>query len=432
MLPIGPIGKCNSPYSSPSSFAIEPLLVSLDALVDDGLLPKSALKAPEILKKGNVRYTGVRRFKEPRLRAAFKQFVALRGDRRAAYRRFVDEQQSWLEPWCTWASENQGGDPDQHAFTQFILDRQWRTLRRAARERRILLYGDLPIFVPLDSADVASNPKLFKLRANGKPELVSGVPPDRFNKDGQLWGHPQYRWPMHEKTRFHWLTDRVAKQFDRFDIVRIDHFIGLYRLWQIPANATSAHEGSWERTPGRALLKRIFRVLKDPALVAEDLGRMIPAVSQLRDDFALPGLYLLQHAFERDEVRWLPSELPRRAIVYPGTHDNDTAEGWWRSLKSKQRRRLLEYGGPLGKGAHEILLRLALASTANAAIIPMQDLLGLGRIARMNTPGKAKGNWRWRMNQGMLRSSQATKLRRLAARTERLGIQGRKTRATRQ
>ena len=289
MLPIGPIGKGESPYSSTSSFAIEPLLTSIDALIDDGLLPRSATKAPEILKNGPVRYASVRRFKEPRLRAAFKQFVALRLDRRVAYQRFVDEEQGWLEPWCSWSSENQGGDPEEHAFRQFVLDRQWRVLRRAAHARHILLFGDMPFFVPLESVDVASNPELFKLRANGRPRLVSGVPKDRFNPNGQLWGHPQYRWSMHEKSRFRWWTDRIAKQFERFDIVRLDHFIGFHRVWQIPSTSRTAHRGSWLHTPGRALLKQLFSQLDSPPLAAEDLGKVTPPYARFETNSPSPG-----------------------------------------------------------------------------------------------------------------------------------------------
>lgn len=420
MLPIGPLGKGDSPYSSPSSFAIEPLLLSLDALVEDGLLPRSALRAPETLQRGNVRFASVRRFKEPRIHTAYETFFALKRDRKANYKRFTEREQHWLPAWCDWATEHWGDDPEKHAFTQFMLDQQWRALRKEAKKRGILLFGDLPIFVPLESADVESHPELFKLLPNGKPKYVTGVPPDRFSKSGQLWGHPQYRWNEHKKTKFRWWVHRVAKQFDRFDIVRIDHFIGLHHAWQIAGTARTARQGTWVRTPGRQMLERVFQELNAPALVAEDLGKMTPAVAQLRDDFALPGLFILQQAFERDDAPDMPHKLPKRSIAYPGTHDNDTAVGWWRTLPQAQRERAQAYSGPLTDGPHKLLLRLALASRSNAAIISMQDLLGLGRRARMNLPGTAKGNWRWRLDPEMLRIKDAIKLRSLVSITGRL------------
>ena len=431
MLPIGPIGKGNSPYSSESSYAIEPLLLSLDALADEGLLPRTALTSPRELKSGHVRYSLVRRFKDPRTRSAWREFTATGRERSCAYRNFLDREHAWLEPWCAWARETRGGKEEFHAFVQFMLDRQLRKLRTAARKRRILLFGDLPIFVPLESVEVETNPELFKLLPNGRPEFVSGVPPDRFNSNGQLWGHPQYRWGRHSRDGFRWWISRVEKQFERFDILRIDHFIGFHHLWQIPGRARSARRGRWSRTPGRALLEHLFKALDDPPLVAEDLGRVTPAVRRLRDEFALPGLYLLQHAFEREEARWFLSGLPERSIVYPGTHDDDTTEGWWTRLSREDRRRVREVGRGHGKRASEILTGLALASTANTAIIPMQDLLGLGSQARMNRPGVPRGNWRWRLNEGMLRSRDATHLRKLAARTNRLAGKGRTSRTSR-
>ena len=420
-LPIGPVGKGDSPYSSGSSYAIEPLLVSLDALVDDGLLPRGALKAPKSLKeRSRTDYAGARRFKAPRWRAAFERFIELKRHRRKAYGDFLERSNHWLTPWCRWAAEHHGESEDEHAFKQFILDRQWTALRKEARRRHLTLFGDLPIFVPMESADVESNPGLFQLNRDGTPKLVSGTPPDCFSRSGQLWGHPQYRWSEHRKTGYGWWISRMKRQFELFDLVRIDHFVGLCHAWMIPGSARTARRGNWRKVPGRELLEKLHRTIAHPALVAEDLGRITPSVRRLREDFALPGMFLLQHAFDEDASGSTPHALPEHSVVYTGTHDNDTTVGWWNDLSKEQRERVIEYGGPLGRGPHELLTRLAMTSNSNIAIIPMQDLLGTGKKTRMNIPGIPIGNWRWRLEQGMLEGRAAQRMRRLAAVTNRL------------
>ena len=421
MLPTGPIGKGDSPYSSGSSFAIEPLLVSLEGLVDEGLLARGALRAPASLKRClRADYAGARRFKAPRWEAAFEAFTRLRRDRSRGYRGFLERSEHWLDPWCRWAVEHQGGDADFHAFQQFILEGQWTHLRKEARRRGISLFGDLPIFVPMESADVESNPKLFQLERNGRPRLVSGTPPDCFSRNGQLWGHPQYRWSEHRRTGYQWWIDRIRRQFQLFDLVRIDHFVGLIHAWMIPGNARSARGGQWRKVPGRELLEAIHAELPDSALVAEDLGRVTPAVRKLRDDFALPGMFLLQHAFDGDGGPALPHALPEHSVAYTGTHDNDTTVSWWKSLPSSTRQRITEYGGPPTRGPHELMTRLVMSSRANLGIIPMQDILGLDGKSRMNIPGKPSGNWRWRLGKGMLDIRVARRMNRLAAVTGRL------------
>ena len=421
VLPIGPIGKGDSPYSSGSSFAIEPLLVSLEGLVEDGLLPRSALRAPNVLRdRPRTDFAGARRFKAPRWKTAFDRFICLKRHRSKAFKEFQQRSRTWLEPWCRWASEHQGGPEDQHAFEQFILQKQWNSLRKEARQRRLTLFGDLPIFVPIESADVEADPELFQLNRDGTPKLVSGTPPDCFSKNGQLWGHPQYRWSEHRRTGFQWWINRMKRQFELFDLVRIDHFVGLSQAWMIPGNARTARRGQWRKVPGRELLEVIHRSIKHPALIAEDLGRITPAVRRLREDFALPGMFLLQHAFDVDGSGSTPHELPRRSVVYTGTHDNDTTVGWWSSLSTESKNRVRAYGGPLGRGPHELLTRLAMTSNSNIAIIPMQDILGLGKKTRMNIPGKPTGNWRWRLEKGMLDVRVARRMRALAAVTDRL------------
>lgn len=413
VLPIGPIGKGNSPYSSGSSFAIEPLLVSLEELVDDGLLPRGALRGKPRMNDSKVDYRATRRVKEPLFHLAFETFQGEKRERSAPFKSFMKRSRHWLEPWCAWSERRTGESREEHAFRQFILDRQWRTLKKEAGKRGILIFGDLPIFVPMDSADVGESPELFRLGADGSPELVSGTPPDSFSKTGQLWGHPQYRWSAHQKTGFEWWISRIERQLELFDILRIDHFIGLHRSWMIPGSSRTAGGGRWRRVPGREMLQAVRERLGDTPLVAEDLGGMTPAVEALRDDFALPGMSLLQNAFDEDDAPGLPHKLARDSVVYTGTHDNDTTRGWWRGLSNASKSRVMTYAGSDGTEPHETLIRLALVSTANTAIIPMQDLLGLGRKARMNVPGIASGNWRWRLETGMLRSHDSARLRRM-------------------
>ena len=425
VLPIGPLGKGDSPYSSPSSFAIEPLLISIDLLVEDGLLPASAARSTPELRRGNTRYQAARRFKEPRLHQAFETFANDGGERSRAYRRFLEHASEWLEHWCDWASEHRGGDPEYHAFVQFKLEQQWEGVRKAARARGIRIFGDLPIFVPLESADVEANPELFQLDRSGRPTEVTGVPPDRFSSQGQLWGHPQYRWPAHRKTGFDWWTRRIAAQFERFDIVRIDHFVGLQRAWHVRAGARSARKGTWRRSPGRELLAAFEDRFGSQALVAEDLGSVTPAVRRLRDDHGLPGMFLLHNAFDEDDSGSLPYNLPVHSVLYTGTHDNDTTLGWWRTLPPRCRQRVRDCVGGIAATPSESLLSMALASRSIAAIIPMQDVLGLGRSARMNMPGVPSGNWRWRLQMGMLRKRDAARLRKLASTTGRLDGRGR-------
>ena len=421
MLPVGPVGRGNSPYSSGSSFAIEPLLVSLEGLVEDGLLPRGALRAPvELRTRTSTDYSGSRRFKRPRWKAAFEAFTGLRRHRGSRYRRFLDQSANWLEPWCTWASEHRGGPPEQHAFEQYVMDLQWKRLRALAGRRRIGLLGDLPIFVPMESADVASSPKLFRLKPDGSPELVSGTPPDCFARNGQLWGHPQYRWNEHRKTGYRWWIDRISRQFELFDVVRIDHFVGLTHAWMIPGGARTARRGAWRKVPGREMLEAFHRERGQVPLIAEDLGTVTPAVLKLRDDYALPGMVLLQESFERDDSPTVPHALPERSVVYTGTHDNNTTVGWWGKAGKATRERLRAYGGDPGDRPHELLGRLAMTSRSNLAIIPMQDILGLGGKSRMNIPGKPAGNWRWRLEEGMLDIRVARRMNRLAAVTGRL------------
>jgi len=321
-------------------------------------------------------------------------------------------------------------------FIQFTFDRQWRSLRRYAAERGVALMGDLPIFVHHDSADVWSNPELFLLDKAGRPRVVSGVPPDLFSRTGQLWGHPLYDWPRHGATTgrghrrsFAWWCDRFDVTLERFDAVRVDHFLGFHRFWAVPGRAKTAMRGRWLPTPGRALLSALKRHAGRLPLVAEDLGVVTPGAFALRDDFGLPGMRILQHAFDPDGRYHQPHNHPRRCAVYTGTHDYPTIAAWYDAVRDDARtgddgltirQRLERYTGAKSADVHWTMIRLAFASPANLAIIPVQDVLGLPASARMNTPATVEGNWEWRLPERRLTARLARRLRDLAATFERL------------
>ncbi len=432
MLPIGPVGAGDSPYSALSSFAIEPMLVSIADLVTDGMLPSSALRMSNAERVADDRdrasWRRVRSWKTPRLHAAFESFMRTRGRRGPngrAYSAFRDRTATWLDDWCGYAAGRAGErrgvasidlTPEYHAFVQFVLDRQWAALRDHALDRGIRLVGDLPIFCGADSSDVVGRPDLFRLDRDGRPSVLTGCPPDPFAVDGQLWGHPHYRWAAHRREKFAWWRSRVATTLDRFDLVRIDHFIGFVRAYEVPGGDTTARNGRWGRTPGRELLEFLRRDLGTPPFIAEDLGDMTAAVHRLRDDFALPGMRILQWAFfnEQGDSNDLPHRHPHHAVVYPGTHDNDTVVGWHRSLPRPVKARFNAYAGD--EAAHDpaaAMTRLTLTSPANTAIVQMQDLLGLGRRARMNVPGKPTGNWCWRLQSSDLDGRVAARIKAL-------------------
>ncbi len=410
MLPVGPAGPGDSPYSAESSFAGEPLLISLDRLVDDGLLPRKALKAPKPLGRGPVDFAATRAFKSARLLAAFIEWMESGGDGTAAYRSFARANRDWLDGWCRFGP---GEDPRYRAFLQFIFARQWSELRAAARARGILLVGDVPIFTGLDSADVQAWPELFRLRKDGRPEVLTGVPPDMFSRDGQLWGQPHYRWEAHRRDGFRWWCRRFEVAFDRFDAVRIDHFIGFHHAYEVPGGAKNARKGAWRKTPGAELLDAVRKRLGHLPLIAEDLGHLTPEVIALKDRFGLPGMKIVQNAFYGDDSGDLPCHHPPRCVVYPGTHDNDTVLGWWKGIDAAARGRFRRYVGP-GEPVADAMLRITATSPADLAVVQMQDALRLGPSARMNFPGTPSGNWRWRLDPGSPSAADARRLRGLA------------------
>jgi 4-alpha-glucanotransferase len=308
-------------------------------------------------------------------------------------------------------------------MAQYFFDKQWRALRAYAAERGVRLIGDVPIFVAHDSADVWQRPDLFFLDAEGEPTVIAGCPPDYFSSTGQRWGNPLYRWKRMAKTGYEWWVARLRSILSRFDAVRIDHFIGFQRYWRIPAACATAVEGKWMKGPSSDFFRTVRREIGELPLIAEDLGAVTPSVFALRDRFRLPGIKILQFAFGNDPSAptFLPHNFQRRAVVYTGTHDNDTTVGWFRdegggwstrtpAQTQVERDAVLRYLGTTGEEIHWDMIRLALASVADVAIVPLQDILGLGTEARMNRPGTGTGNWEWRFEAGALRAEHAERL----------------------
>jgi 4-alpha-glucanotransferase len=307
-------------------------------------------------------------------------------------------------------------DPTYHAWLQWEFERQWQQLHAHCAKKGVLLLGDVPIFVPLDSADVHDNPRLFRLDAKGRPDVVTGVPPDCFSATGQLWGHPHYRWSEHRRTGFAWWTARIRENLARFDALRIDHFVGFVHAYEIAGKAKTAMKGSWRPTPGAELLEAVERGCGRLPLVAEDLGAVTPAVVALRERFGLPGMKLVHNAFYDPNSGDLPCMHPVDCVAYPGTHDNDTTLGWWKTLPSAARARYAAYVGAASsadarRGLPGSMVQATLQSPARTAIVAMQDHLGLDGRSRMNTPGKPSRQWRWRMSPDALRGLDATTIR---------------------
>jgi 4-alpha-glucanotransferase len=429
LLPVGPPGRAPgfSPYDSASAFAGSPWLVSLDALALQGLLAKPDLKPAPGLSAHHVNFPATLRFREERLRQAFVNFQRRRSDRARIFRDFCETNSDWLDdfalfmairresggkPWTEWESglrqrqtsalraarARLANEIVGHRFVQFAFDRQWRALRDHAHLRGLGLIGDLPIFVAQDSAEVWSHPELFQLNRRGQARRVSGYPPDRFSRNGQHWGHPQYDWAAHEQTGFTWWVRRFARVFELFDAVRIDHFLGFTRTWSVPAGAQGARSGQWVKSPGFKLFAAVKRKLGPHPMIAEDLGHVTPADLRLRDAFGLAPMRIFQFGFssEPSAVDHLPHNYARLSAAYTGNHDNDTIVGWFQQLRRAQQERVRIYTGAAGAAPHLAAIRAVMASPANAVIIPMQDVLGLDQRARMNTPGTLKGNWQWR------------------------------------
>jgi 4-alpha-glucanotransferase len=438
ILPLGPPGHFYSPYQPYSSIACNPLLISLQTLVDQGWLSPGDLAGAPRFPRSVVDFEAVIPFKSRLIKKAAAAFAARDSDPiRGEFLEFCAETESWLTPFAEFAAlkEINGGSAwtewDRTArakpesifdqkFIQFVVFRQWKSLKRYCNERGIEIIGDLPIFVAHDSADVWSNPGLFDLDESGDPKTIAGVPPDYFSKTGQRWGNPLYRWEEMERTGYSWWIERIRAMLKMVDIIRLDHFRGFEKYWEIPADRETAEEGRWVEGPGDRFFAALRDVLGNLPFIAEDLGFETPEVHALRDRWGFPGMRVLQFAFEDEspDNPHKPYNFVQNCVVYTGTHDNDTTAGWFAAGgKSTQLRREREaalfYMGSDGKNAVWDLIRLALASAAGTAILPMQDVLGLGSEARMNLPGALGNNWRWRMREGQLKPELASRLRRM-------------------
>lgn len=430
VLPLGPTSWGNSPYMCYSAFAGNPLLIDLPGLVQEGDLKRGDLK--EDLPTEHVAYHRVLDYKNAALRKAAAAFLAAgESVRMEEFRQFCDTT-PWLHDfalfmalkerhegskWCDWpgglaarepealeeASRTLGVEIGEQKYRQWQFFRQWRGLRRYANDRGVAIFGDIPIFVAYDSADVWANPRLFLLDGAGHPTVVAGVPPDYFSKTGQLWGNPLYNWEEMIRQGYSWWIERVRSALALYDLIRLDHFRGFSACWQVPAGDKTAVNGRWVDGPGEALFDALGDALGVLPIVAEDLGHITPDVEQLLDRLSFPGMKILQFAFDSGPSNpYLPHNHVRNSVVYTGTHDNDTTAGWFSSLPARTRKRVLHYLGSSGEDLVWDLIRTALASVADTAIVPLQDVLVLDGASRMNLPGTSVGNWSWRFSSGAL------------------------------
>jgi 4-alpha-glucanotransferase len=455
VLPLGPTGFGDSPYQCFSAFAGNPLLISLDELIEHELLSAAEASGRQVFAEGDVDFPSVIAHRQ-----ALWPLVLDRFDRsspaaaRERFDRFCAAHAVWLDDfalfmavkaahghvaWTQWEPDIAARDAAAvarwsarcareirtHKLTQFLFFEQWRRVHDACRARSIDILGDVPIFVAHDSADVWARRELFRLDADGRPTVVAGVPPDYFSATGQLWGNPHYRWDVLERTGYAWWLDRFRSLLALVDRVRIDHFRGFEAAWEIPAGATTAIRGEWVKGPGAALFEAVRSALGMDRLpfVAENLGVITPDVEALRERFGLPGMAILQFAFGTDPQApdFKPHNYPRNRVVYTGTHDNDTTVGWWtgdagHSTRSTtdiedEREHARRYLGTDGREINWDFIRAVLASVADTAIVPVQDLLGLGSEARMNRPATIGRNWRWRLRGGELTPDVIQRLR---------------------
>jgi 4-alpha-glucanotransferase len=444
ILAIGPTGYADSPYSSFSAFAGNPMIISPDRLAQDGDLSPEDLADVPHFPDDHVDFGGVIEYKTGLFHKAAQRFFDQGSlDRHNQFEGFCHDNRRWLDDfalfmavkaehdmvtWTQWDEDialrhpsalaqwqNRLADEIRfHKYLQFQFFHQWQALRRYSHERGVKIMGDIPIFVAHDSADVWSHPELYYLDERGGPTVVAGVPPDYFSATGQRWGNPLYRWELMQEKGYSWWVDRVRKTFSLVDILRIDHFRGFEAYWEIPASEPTAVVGRWVKGPGDELFQALQGALGQLPIVAEDLGVVTPEVVALREEFGFPGMKVLQFAFDSDASNpYLPFNLDHDCVVYTGTHDNDTTRGWYENQTEELRHRVRLY---LGSDAHEIswdFIRLALATVADLAVVPLQDVLGLGSEGRMNRPGDPVGNWQWRYLPGALADEQAGRLRSL-------------------
>lgn len=450
ILPLNPPAHGSSPYSCYSVFAGNALLISPQSLVDDGWLSNLAV-VPRPSQFANqatrVEFDAASTFKQAVLRRAFAESKQALSSN-LSYVAYCSSNAWWLDEfarfeslmwhfetsdWSTWPADLVHRDAatltewDERLaesiqfskFIQYVFDQQWQRLKHYANDREIRTYGDMPIFVARESADVWANQSLFHLNDDGSPTLVAGVPPDYFSETGQLWGNPLYRWDVMEANDFAWWTSRFRRALAQFDLLRVDHFRGFESYWEIPADAATAQSGQWRPGPGAKPFQAARAALGDLPIIAEDLGMITQAVHDLRDELDFPPMRVMQFGYETEEDDFhRPSHYPEHSVAYTGTHDNDTLMGWLNERRSRHPDDdLLKI--TTQEDVHWELIQMVLDSAADTAIIPMQDILGLGNEARMNVPGEADGNWAWRVRASDITESLAARLKAMTERANR-------------
>ena len=446
IFPLGPTGYGDSPYQSFSSFAGNPYLIDFDLLIEAHLLSEEDLR--DVFFGDNeeyIDYGAIYNQKYPLLRKAYENFKSSDNhEMRENLEHFKRENASWLNdyslyislknhfnglPWNEWAHDIKNrehgamehyknelaDDIEYHNFIQFLFFKQWGDVKRYANENGIKIIGDIPIFVAADSSDAWANPEIFLFDEERKPVKVAGVPPDYFSATGQLWGNPLYNWQKLKETNYSWWVERVRANLSTCDIIRIDHFRGFEAYWAVPYGDDTAINGQWEPGPGIDLFNAIKSQLGELPIIAEDLGLMTQGVIDLREATGFPGMKILGFAFDSGEENdYLPHTYTKNCVVYTGTHDNDTLIGWFQKAKEEDRQFARDYlNSRSDDKIHWDAIRGAWSSVANMAISPVQDFLGLGSEARINTPGVAAGNWQWRLKHGVLTDELADRIAKL-------------------
>ena len=449
ILPLVDTDGGGSPYNGISAVAGNPALIDPRALMAEGLLTESDLSDETDADPHWVDFAAVLKSSTAKLARAHERLVALPDHPlHAAVAEYRAKHSSWLEdyalfralrglhgaPWTSWpaalrrrdaealeaARASLASEIDLTVFQQTLFERQWAALRRHAGSRGIEIIGDIPIFVAHDSADVWAHQDLFKLDAEGRPTVVSGVPPDYFSETGQRWGNPLFRWDVMRERGYRWWIDRFRRTFDWVDVVRVDHFRGFESYWEIPAEEETAVVGEWRPGPGAAFFRAVASRLGELPLIAEDLGLITAAVEELREELGYPGMRVVQFAFDGNaDNPHLPGNYPEMTVGYTGTHDNDTIVGWWQTAEEGEKREARSYFRDSTLPVHESFMEMVFGSRARLVVAPIQDVLGLGGEARMNTPGTSEGNWTWRLGEGELTAMRADRLRRLTIETGR-------------
>ncbi len=444
VLPLGPTGFGDSPYQSLSAFAGNPNLISPALLVEDRLLDNSDLEDRPIFTENRVEFSKVIEWKRILLHRAFERFCN-NGQRelKSELQFFIEREANWLleysvyaaikdthhgNSWNLWPPPLKMHDEQTIAeyrnmhqveilwqqFVQFLFFRQWHSLKDFAINNGIKIIGDIPIFVSYDSSDVWSNPHLFDLDPDCRPRVVAGVPPDYFSSTGQLWGNPLYKWEEHKKTGYSWWISRLQQVLTMVDIIRLDHFRGFAGYWEVPAGMTTAEKGQWVTGPGEDFFNTVINRLGDLPIIAEDLGEITPDVIELMHHFSFPGMKVLQFAFSSDPNNpFLPHNYPVDCVAYTGTHDNDTAYGWYKTANRNEKEFFKAYTGSTGHDVPWDMIRAVWSSIAKLALAPLQDLLEKDSKARMNFPSTQTGNWSWRAVNGEITAQLADRLRKM-------------------